>query len=222
MSLPDIQGFKNSLLRGGARATHFLVQGLNIGSIQEFSYLCRAASLPAATVGVVEVQTPGGRKIKLSGGRTFDNWQITVYNDTNMIMRSRFEAWQTACSNWDSPAAFDSLDSYASNQWNVTQLDRAGRAMRAYQFFNAWPTTLGAIELSFDEATSIEQFTVDLAYSHYVPVAPGGNVGPAGVLGSDWAVNLGFSGSFNLNFQSGGGILSSVNALASIGGSFRF
>ena len=188
MSLPDIQGFKNSLLRGGARATHFLVQGLNIGSIQEFSYLCRAASIPTATVAVVEVPTPGGRKIKLSGDRTFENWQITVYNDTNMVMRSRFEAWQTACANWDSPAAFDSIDAYASNQWNVTQLDRAGRAMRAYQFFNMWPTVLGSIELSFDEVQTIEQFTVDLAYSHYVPVATNGNVGPGAILGSDWGV----------------------------------
>jgi len=220
MSLPDIQSFKNSMLRGGARADYFLVQGLNIGSIQEFSYLCRAASLPAAKVSTVEVSTPGGRKIKLAGGRTFEDWQITVYNDTNMVMRSRFEAWQTACSNWDSPAGFDNIDAYASNQWNVTQLDRAGRAMRAYQFFNMWPTGLGAIDLNFDASTAIEQFTVDLAYSHYVPVATNGNVGPAGVLGSDWAVNLGFSGSFNLNFESGGGILASVNALASIGGSF--
>jgi hypothetical protein len=220
MSLPDIQGFKNSLLRGGARSSYFLVQGLNIGSIQEFSYLCRAASLPAAKVGTVEVAAPGGRKIKLSGPRTFDDWQITVYNDTNMVMRSRFEAWQTACSNWDSPAAFDNIDAYASNQWNVTQLDRAGRAMRAYQFFNMWPTELAAIELSFDAETAIEQFTVTMAYSHFVPVATNGNIGPAGVLGSDWAVNLGFSGSFNLNFESGGGILASVNALASIGGSF--
>ena len=83
-----------------------------------------------------------------------------------------------------------------------------------------WPTILGSIELSFDEVQTIEQFTVDLAYSHYVPVATNGNVGPGAILGSDWDVNLGFAGSFNLNFESGGGILASVNALASIGGSF--
>ena len=65
----------------------------------------------------------------------------------------------------------------------------------------------------------LEQFAVTLAYSHYVPVTTNGNIGPAPILGSDWAVNLGFSGSFNLNFESGSGLLAGVNALASINGS---
>jgi hypothetical protein len=171
-TLPNINAFKASLLKGGARANYFRVQSPNIGTTKiNFSFLCRAASLPAAAVNVVEVKTPGGRTMKYSGERTFENWNVTVYNDTDMILREQFEKWQTGAADWDSPIALDVLDSYASSVgWYVSQLDRAGRVVRSYNFFNMWCANLGAIDLTFDDAGSIEEFTVELAFSHYVPV----------------------------------------------------
>lgn len=176
MSLPNIDSFKAGLERGGARANYFKVTGANIGS-DDFSFLCRAASLPAGVVNVVEVMTPGGRKLKLSGERTFENWSITVYNDTDMIMRTRFESWQQICAGYNTPYAFDTISQYASGQeWKVQQLDRSGAPMRTYQFFDVWPVNIAAIDLSFDEQSSIEEFAVEMAFSYYVPVLGGGEV----------------------------------------------
>jgi hypothetical protein len=176
-NLPDINTFKAALSKGGARANYFRVVGPNIGG-NEFTFLCRAASLPAAAVNVVEVKTPGGRTIKYSGERTFENWNITVYNDTDMKMRETFEKWQTGAGDWNSPVALDVLDNYArSAGWYVSQLDRAGRVVRSYSFFNMWCANLGAIDLTFDDAGSIEEFTVELAYSHYIPVDGAGGAG---------------------------------------------
>ena len=175
-SLPSINQFKSKLLRGGARANYFRVVGPTMGK-EEFTFLCRAASLPAAAVNVVEVKTPGGRTMKYSGERTFENWNITVYNDTDMVMRKRFESWQTLGGDWDTPIALDDLDSYAAaNGWYVSQLDRAGKTVRSYAFFNMWCANLGAIDLTFDDAGSIEEFTAELAYSHYVPVDGTGDI----------------------------------------------
>jgi len=171
-TLPNIETFKNALYFGGARANYYIVDGnLPDGAAEnDLKFLCRAASLPVANVNVVDVMTPGGRKIKLSGERTFDNWTITVYNDTNMVMRKSFEFWQAKSGVYSSPIAFDALENYASvNGWSVTQLNRKGGRVHGYNFYNCWPARLGEIALSYDEAGSIEEFEVELAFSHYIP-----------------------------------------------------
>ena len=168
MSLPSVEQFKNQMALGGARANYFLVSGPIVGGA-DFTYLCRAASLPAATVNTVEVSTPGGRKLKLAGERTFEDWSITVYNDTQMIMRRRFESWQAQCAQYGNPLGADALDAYGQSNWVVTQLSRSGAPVRSYQFFNMWPSSLAAIDLNFDDAGSIEEFEVTLSYSHYEP-----------------------------------------------------
>jgi len=167
MSLPSVNQFKNRLALGGARANYYLVNGPTIGS--DLSYLARSASLPAATVKEVEVMTPGGRKLKFAGERTFENWKITVYNDTAMITRRKFENWQRTCADYGNPLGADALNAYGVSNWSVTQLSRSGLPVKSYNFYNMWPTGLGAIELTFDEASNIEQFDVDLAFSHYEP-----------------------------------------------------
>lgn len=174
MSLPSVNNFRNRLSLGGARANYYLVNGPTIGS--DMAYLARSTSLPAATVNAVEVMTPGGRKLKYAGERTFEDWTVSVYNDTQMITRRKFEAWQTNCANWDNPLGADALNAYGVSDWTVTQLSRSGVAVRSYRFHNMWPSALGSIELSFDEQSSIEQFDVTFSYSHYRPVGADGKL----------------------------------------------
>lgn len=167
MSLPSVNQFKSRLALGGARGNYYVVTGPTIGS--DLSYLARAASLPAATVNQVEVMTPGGRKLKFAGERTFEDWTVSVYNDTAMITRRKFENWQRTCADYGNPLGADALNAYGVSNWSVTQLSRTGAAVKTYLFYNMWPASLSAIELSFDEQSNIEQFDVGFAYSHYEP-----------------------------------------------------
>ena len=188
MALGNINDFKNRLLVGGARANYYVVYGPTIG--EDMQFLARAASLPASNVNAVEVMTPGGRKIKLAGERTFEDWTVSVYNDTQMVTRRKFEMWQSACAQYGNPIGADALSAYESSTWTVTQFSRSGAPMRTYRFFNMWPSGLGSIELSFDEQSSIEQFDVTFAFSHFEPVSSGGTIDPdiiqiaGGVLGT--------------------------------------
>lgn len=167
MSLPSVNQFRDRLALGGARGNYYVVYGPTIGN--DMSYLARAASLPAASVNQVEVMTPGGRKLKFAGERTFEDWTVSVYNDTAMVTRRKFEAWQRTCADFGNPIGADPLNAYGVSNWMVTQLSRSGAAVRSYVFYNMWPASLGAIELSFDEQSSIEQFDVGFALSHYEP-----------------------------------------------------
>jgi len=171
MSLPNVNEFRNRLALGGARGNYYLVYGPTIGT--DMAYLARSAALPAASVNVVPVFTPGGRQLKYAGERTFEQWTVGVYNDTQMVTRRKFEVWQTRCANWGDPIGADALGAYAASDWIVTQLSRSGVPTRSYRFYNMWPSALSAIELSFDEKSEIEQFDVTFDFSHFEPV--GGN-----------------------------------------------
>ena len=49
-------------------------------------FFCKAAALPAANMGLIEVPFRG-RQLKVAGDRTFDTWTVTILNDTDMGLR---------------------------------------------------------------------------------------------------------------------------------------
>ena len=71
---------------GGARASLFQVEVSLPSEVDgadaenQIRFLCKAASLPSSVIGQVEVPY-FGRKIKMAGNRTFENWTITIMND---------------------------------------------------------------------------------------------------------------------------------------------
>ena len=51
----------------------------------------------------------------------------------------------------------------------VEQLDRDDTVLKSYIFRSAYPLTIGAIDLSNEEATEIETFEVTWRYQHFEP-----------------------------------------------------
>ncbi len=102
--MANINDFKAKLAGGGARSNQFKVTmpfpgyAQVGGEIEDLAFLCRATTIPAMNVGVVEVPFRG-RKIYIGGDRTFDTWSITVLNDTNFKIRNAMERWQNGINN---------------------------------------------------------------------------------------------------------------------------
>lgn len=153
----NISGFVNAFAGGGVRTNLFMVTG-NIPGFQgnkAISFLCKAAQIPASSLGTIEVPYRG-RRIKLPGDRTFQDWSITVISDANMSLRSGFEHWSTQ---------FNAhVGNVASNEfmklmptWSVTQLKRDGEALRTYSFIGCFPSEVGAIDLSYENNDSIAE-----------------------------------------------------------------
>jgi hypothetical protein len=170
----NIQEFKNNLVGGGARSNLFRVNGTfpaaavaaaGINPSASIQFMCRAAQIPEATLGVVEVPFQG-RIFKLAGDRSFQPWAITVYNDTNFSLRKAFEAWHNQINKIESNIGRVSPAEYFQ-QWTVTQIDRAGKDVQTYTFVDCWPSAVQAIELNYEQTTTIEQFTVELQYQYY-------------------------------------------------------
>jgi hypothetical protein len=156
-------------------------------------FLVKTAQLPASTIGVIDVPFRG-RMLKVAGDRTFEPWSVTVINDGAFRLRKAFETWSrgvNALTENVSQLGYGSGDpiSYCvdmtvfqlsrDNQTpsktptNMTALGEDGmEVVRAYKFYDAWPSSLSAIDLSYESNDQVEEFTVEFQYNYYEVTTP--------------------------------------------------
>ena len=51
---------------------------------------------------------------------------------------------------------------------SVYQLDRNDRVIKEYRFFDAYPVSIGAIGLDYEDNARIEQFDVTFVYNYFI------------------------------------------------------
>lgn len=171
--MATISAFKAQMQGGGARPNQFRVEltfpsfvgsiGQQAGAAAQF--LCRAASLPASTLEDVTA-TYRGRPIHFAGERTFAPWTISMYNDTNMLLRNVMEKWSNGILSYNATTGRLRPGDYQVDM-SVYQLDRNDKVVKSYKFFDAYPTTVGAINLAFDQNNAIEEFDVEFTYNYF-------------------------------------------------------
>ena len=161
--MASIDQFKAQLLGGGPRANRFRVFIPRSGNKIEF--LCQSAQIPAAQVGVVEQQFRGS-VLKLAGDRTFEPWNVTIINDIEFSSRSALESWQRDIQEMYSGEGMTSLDNFVDRAL-VEQLNKDDSVLARYEFFNMFPTSIGAIDLSYETVDALETFDVEFQYSHW-------------------------------------------------------
>lgn len=189
----SISDFKSALTGGGARANLFEVNitfptGIN-QTIQgnetsfdsnNFNFLCKAAALPASTVGSIDIPFRG-RVLKVAGDRTFETWTITVINDESFNHRRSFEAWMQNVAQYADHSGLTNPTSYMaratvyqlgrskSNQQTATPSSANSRILAGYQFVDIFPTNISAIDLSYETTDSLEEFTVEFQVQYWYP-----------------------------------------------------
>jgi len=175
----NISTFKTrGLTMGGARPTLFEVYltpppgiGVDQNSRDKFRFTCRGASLPASTIQSIDVGY-FGRKIKVQGDRTFQDWSVTVMNDEDFLVRSMFEKWSNALNRMESnirdPQFAEEENSYKVDM-DVIQYGKDGSLIRQYTIIGGFPTDISEIQLDWDTTNQIETFTVRFAYDYWLP-----------------------------------------------------
>ena len=184
-----LEDFKARLKGGGARPNLFecvikfpelldaKLSNDEQSSIKEDTrFMIKAANLPASNVNVIDVPFRG-RNLKVAGDRTFDVWTITVINDVDFNIRTAFEKWMNMINKHDDNSGITRPGQYQTDAY-VYQLGRNEGAsaqpqkiptggsqipvLKSYRFYGVFPTNVSSIELSYDQADTIEEFTVDL------------------------------------------------------------
>ena len=175
--------FRARMVGGGTRSNLFeceinfpdLALGpLTVGDAElsrNTRFLIKAANLPASTLGVIDVPFRG-RNLKIAGDRTFDPWTITVINDTDFSIRNAFERWMNLINKHQDAAGKIDPSEYQQDAF-IYQLGRANHnndgnksdnipVLKTYKFYGVFPSSVSAIDVSYDSSDTIEEFTVDL------------------------------------------------------------
>ena len=177
LSKSDIGNFIKEFGAAGARPSLYEVVITPPGGIkgvdtpEKMTYLCKNAQLPASTIGEIPVSFLG-RQIKMPGIRTYENLTLSFYNDEDFSVRHNMEKWMHAIQKFKQPFGnivnlANSDQGYSSTDMLVRQLSKAGDELRSYKFSHCFPTQVSAIDLGFDQAEAIEEFSVTFAYSYF-------------------------------------------------------
>jgi len=165
------------------------LNGATKGSLMgETRYLCRSTSLPTHSQGLIEVPFRG-RFLKIPGDRTFEAWTATFYNTSDFNLRAAFETWinmsnQTNINvgvesgfgaffkdivirqlSKDSNEGVTTAASYDNNNSLGGDSD-PNKVLRSYKLVDAWPTSVGSINVAFDSNDALEEFDVEFQYQY--------------------------------------------------------
>ena len=169
--MPNISDFKSKLRGGGARANQFRVvmpfpgfASLG-GETENMSFLCSSSSLPGMTI--VETPIPfRGRTLYVAGDRTFEVWTNTILNDTDFKIRNAYERWLNGINNMSDNEGLVNPADYQVDTF-IDHLDRNGNIIKSYTLRGAYPTTVAAIDLTYEAKTEIEDFDVTFEYLYF-------------------------------------------------------
>ena len=169
--MATLDEFKANLIGGGARANQFRVTFNTPGAIatgldvRKASFLIKAAALPGQTIAEIAVPFRG-RNLYIAGDREFETWETTVINDTDFNIRNAMERWLNAINDTVTNTGLSNVADYTADL-TVEQLDRDDTVLKSYILRNCMPQGTGAIDLSYETANAIEEFTVTWRYSHF-------------------------------------------------------
>ena len=183
MDSRTIDAFKSKLVGGGARPNlfevelqwpSFLTSEIDDDTQEMARFMVKAANLPASNITPIDVPFRG-RNLKIAGDRTFDVWTITIINDTDFKLRNAFEIWMNGMNKHQDATGVTTPTEYQRDAYvyqlgrnaNDGSVDLGGSGgsiqdLKAYKFHGVFPTNVSAIELSYDQPDTIEEFTVDL------------------------------------------------------------
>ena len=178
MAFASLTQLKTALTGRGARANLFEIEiGFPTAIASTITatdakaktkILCKSAAVPGFTVGTIEVPYRAGRRIKIPGDRTFADWSVTIINDEDHSLRQAFNAWINLISkgNYNSATKSSAISEYYQDI-TCNHLKADNTISRKYELNDAFPTDVGAIDLSFDSTDTLSEFTVNFQY-HYL------------------------------------------------------
>lgn len=164
-----IDDFKAKLAGGGARSNLFRVTcnfpDFADGDSDKASFMIKTAALPSSLIANITIPFRG-RQLQVAGDRAFEPWAITVINDTDFDLRNAFERWMDGINAHRENTGLANPDEY-NQDLLVDQLDKEGNVIKQYVFRGCWPSSVSAIDVSYDAENTIEEFGVEFQITYW-------------------------------------------------------
>ena len=169
--MANINDFKSRLRGGGARANQFKVTlpfpgyAAVGGETSDLAFLCTAAGLPGQSIAAIKIPFRG-RELQIAGDRTFEDWTITVLNDTDFKLYRAFERWMNGINNMTDNEGITNPADYQVDGF-IDHLDRNGSTLKSYTYRGLFPTALASIALDYSTNDAIEKFDVTFQIQYF-------------------------------------------------------
>lgn len=186
----DIARFKSEVEdRGLQRPELFAVQmfipktlmGKTATNPQSLQMLCARAALPGISFMTEEaINTGYGPTVKMPYRPIFHDLQLEFIVDGDHKIASFFQQWARSIFNYDSSKGMNSktvdtgVDAYNVNYRNqysinmdVIAFDPTAQEITRYQIYNAYPITLGDINLNWSPSNGLATLPVTMSYVDY-------------------------------------------------------
>ena len=131
-------------------------------------FLVRSASLPASSIGQIQIPY-GGRTIKIAGERTYGDWTTTIMNDEGFIIRNAVENWIEIMNN--KTTNFRAYPNEYKVDLRVTQYSKKGAGigipLKVISLIGCFPTSVSEIALDWGSADQIEEYSITWSYDYW-------------------------------------------------------
>jgi hypothetical protein len=175
-------------------------------AFQQLQFFCRSTQLPTSILGEITVPYLG-RQAKYPGDRTYEDFTVTIINTQDMNLRRAFELWNEAFNTHAGNTTTAPNPRAIFGSAVVTQLNKAYRPTRAYQFFDMFPRDVSSVDLAYDNNDGVSEFTVTFGYSYFVtdnsPVQSAAGIPAPGLNPGAYVPGLGGAGN-GFGFGAGG------------------
>lgn len=139
-----------------------------VADTRQISYRAISTSIPGTTIEAANWEAHGVR-LQSAGRRRYDDtWEFTVVEMRDASTRDMIIAWLEYARSWTSnTGAFKS--EYAVPAI-LTLYDDKSAPTREIKLTNAWPSGIGAVQLS--QSAEVVQYQITLAFDYFEDVEP--------------------------------------------------
>lgn len=131
------------------------------GGENQVAYLVRSSSLPESTIDPIEVPWQG-QTYKIGSTHTFSEWECTFNVDMAANVRRQMEAWMHQIH--EPSSNLQGIPDAYFGSVRLELLSVAAVPVMQYVLHQAWPSSIGALELAQD-SKDVAQFSVTFNYN---------------------------------------------------------
>ena len=155
----DLGSIITSLVNGGFN------KGQLLNDPRTLSLICESASIPGTSIAAAEHTLTGGLPQKRAVNKSFDSVDFSFLVTNDFYIRRMFDDWLDMIISPDYTVAYN--DEYTCDV-TITQLDQNDKPIYGVQLINAFPTKIGALQLT-NAANGESKMTVSMEYDRYRP-----------------------------------------------------
>lgn len=212
-------------------------QTMNLPIQSDLKFLCKSVSLPGMDINTNPIQTQGwGRADDYPTQFTKSNVSMTFMVDSNFAVTQYFHRWIQSIVNYNDsngpssvesngklPYQFDYRDKYIGTIDVIVFSEHGTERTYTYQFQGVFPTSIGSMEVAWENQAEIMLLTVSFSYTSFAvsgmqetTAVDRTNIGSGFSSGSDFSGLTGAISNVNQQFfgsptNTGAGIQSSID-----------